>query len=76
MNPFEIEEATYLYRNYYTDEMQQLFEDIKYGHLSKKQQEIVISPIRNSAVDPKQYRNAKCLCGSGKKYKQCCERKK
>ena len=45
------------------------FEEHKYSHLSKKEKEAKIVDIRR---EPKIYRNAKCLCGSGKKYKKCC----
>ena len=44
-------------------------EDIKYSHLSKKEREAIIVPVRS---EPKIQRNEKCPCGSGKKYKNCC----
>jgi uncharacterized protein YecA (UPF0149 family) len=47
-------------------------EDFEYSHLTRAQREADIQPIRNSKTDPKQGRNNPCLCGSGKKYKQCC----
>jgi len=46
-----------------------LAESFEYSHLSKKEKEVKIVDIRR---EPKIYRNAKCLCGSGKKYKKCC----
>lgn len=48
------------------------FEDMRYSHLTKKQKEAEISPIRDSRVNPKISRNSPCPCGSGKKYKHCC----
>jgi hypothetical protein len=46
-----------------------IMEDIKYSHLTKKEQEAVIVPVRS---EPKFQRNDPCPCGSGKKYKKCC----
>lgn len=48
------------------------YEDFRYSHLTKKQREAEISPIRDSSVNPKISRNSPCPCGSGKKYKHCC----
>ena len=48
------------------------YEAIKYSHLSKKEREANIQPIRNSKENPKISRNELCPCGSGKKYKRCC----
>lgn len=45
------------------------YDQIMYGHLTKKQREADIVPIRTT---PKIARNAQCPCGSGKKYKNCC----
>ena len=53
-------------------EMIKEYEAIKYSHLSKKEREANIQPIRNSKYNPKIGRNELCPCGSGKKYKQCC----
>jgi uncharacterized protein YecA (UPF0149 family) len=47
-------------------------DDFRYNHLSKKEREADIKPIRNSKNDPKIGRNDLCPCGSGKKYKRCC----
>ena len=47
----------------------QHMEDMKYGHLTKKEREAIIEPVR---TEPKIQRNALCSCGSGKKYKKCC----
>ncbi len=44
-------------------------EDTKYSHLTKKEREADIQPIR---TEPKIRRNDLCPCGSGKKYKKCC----
>jgi uncharacterized protein YecA (UPF0149 family) len=44
-------------------------EDLKYAHLSRKEREADIQPIR---TEPKIQRNEPCPCGSGKKYKKCC----
>ena len=44
-------------------------EDMKYSHLSKRDREANIEPIR---TEPKYQRNEPCPCGSGKKYKKCC----
>lgn len=33
------------------------------------------SPERMKELPPKQKRNDKCACGSGDKFKQCCQRK-
>lgn len=43
--------------------------DMKYSHLSKKEREAHIEPVR---TEPKIGRNEPCPCGSGKKYKKCC----
>jgi uncharacterized protein YecA (UPF0149 family) len=53
-------------------EMIKCAQDVKYSHLTKKQQEAEIKAIRNSKTDPKINRNEPCPCGSGKKYKRCC----
>lgn len=47
-------------------------EAIQYSHLSKKEREANIQPIRDSKENPKISRNDLCPCGSGKKYKRCC----
>lgn len=44
-------------------------EDLRYSHLSKKEREADIQPVR---TEPKIQRNDPCPCGSGKKYKKCC----
>jgi preprotein translocase subunit SecA len=41
----------------------------KYSHLTKKEREANIVPVRTA---PKIGRNEKCPCGSGKKFKVCC----
>lgn len=43
--------------------------DMKYNHLTKKEREAVVIPVR---TEPKIRRNDLCPCGSGKKYKKCC----
>lgn len=48
------------------------YEDFKYSHLTTKQRNAVIKPVRNSETSPKISRNEPCPCGSGKKYKHCC----
>lgn len=48
------------------------YEDLQYSHLTKKEREFDIKPVRNSKLEPKINRNETCLCGSGKKYKHCC----
>jgi uncharacterized protein YecA (UPF0149 family) len=53
-------------------EMIEQYDEYKYSHLSKKEREADIKPIRNSKNNPKIGRNDFCLCGSGKKYKKCC----
>jgi uncharacterized protein YecA (UPF0149 family) len=45
-------------------------DDMKYGHLSKKDRNANVVPVR---TEPKVQRNDPCPCGSGKKYKKCCE---
>lgn len=50
----------------------QHMEDMKYGHLTKKEREANIEPVR---TEPKIGRNEICPCGSGKKYKKCCLKK-
>lgn len=47
-------------------------EDMKYAHLTKKEREANIEPVR---TEPKIGRNELCPCGSGKKYKKCCLKK-
>jgi hypothetical protein len=56
-------EAPYLFQNH--------IEDIKYSHLTKKEREADIQPVR---TEPKIGRNEPCPCGSGKKYKKCCSK--
>ena len=53
-------------------EMIKQYDDWRYSHLSKKEREANIQPIRNSKDNPKIGRNEPCPCGSGKKYKRCC----
>ena len=55
-------------KNYDLDMINHI-EDMRYSHLTKKQKEAVIEPIR---TEPKIQRNEPCSCGSGKKYKKCC----
>jgi preprotein translocase subunit SecA len=47
----------------------QIIEDMRYSHLTKREREADIQPIR---TEPKIQRNSLCSCGSGKKYKKCC----
>ena len=56
----------------YQMEMIKQYDDWRYSHLSKKEREADIKPIRNSKDKPKIGRNELCPCGSGKKYKRCC----
>ena len=56
----------------YQMEMIKQYDDWRYNHLSKKEREADIEPIRNSKDNPKIGRNELCPCGSGKKYKRCC----
>ena len=56
----------------YQMEMIKQYDDWLYSHLSKKEREADIKPIRNSKDNPKIGRNELCPCGSGKKYKRCC----
>ena len=50
------------------------YEECDYLGLTKAQRYANISPARNSSVDPKINRNDNCPCGSGKKYKKCCNK--
>jgi hypothetical protein len=50
-----------------------IMEDIKYSHLTKKEREAVIVPVRS---EPKYQRNDPCPCGSKLKYKKCCGKNK
>lgn len=61
----------YFIKNPYLDTIQNM-EDIKYSHLSKKEKEVKIEPIRSTV---KILRNDLCPCGSGLKYKHCCLKK-
>ena len=45
------------------------YDEFKYSHLTKKEREADIQPVR---TEPKIGRNEPCPCGSGKKYKNCC----
>jgi uncharacterized protein YecA (UPF0149 family) len=45
------------------------YDDFKYSHLTKKEREADIQPVRTK---PKIGRNDLCPCKSGKKYKNCC----
>lgn len=56
----------------YQIEMIKRHDEFQYSHLTKKEREAKVQPIRNSKVNPKIYRNELCPCGSGKKYKRCC----
>ena len=56
----------------YQMEMIKQYDDWRYNHLSKKEREADIKPIRDSKKNPKIGRNELCPCGSGKKYKRCC----
>lgn len=47
-------------------------EDFKYNHLTKKEREANIEPVRSTT---KIRRNDLCPCGSGLKYKHCCLKK-
>jgi uncharacterized protein YecA (UPF0149 family) len=49
--------------------MLKTYDDFKYSHLTKKEREADIQPVR---TEPKIGRNELCPCGSGKKYKNCC----
>ena len=51
------------------DDIMKHTEKFKYSHLSKKEKEAKIEPVRST---PKINRNESCPCGSGKKYKKCC----
>ena len=57
------------YRAGYSIDDYHKYHEFQYSHLTKKQQEADIVPIR---TEPKIGRNSICLCGSGKKYKNCC----
>ena len=52
----------------YEIKMLKHFDDFKYSHLTKKEREADIQPVR---TEPKIGRNEPCPCGSGKKYKNC-----
>ena len=56
----------------YQMEMIKMYDEFQYSHLTRKEREADIKPIRNSNTDPKIGRNDSCPCGSGKKYKRCC----
>ena len=45
------------------------YDEFRYSHLTKKEREADIQPVR---TEPKIGRNEPCPCGSGKKYKICC----
>ena len=57
------------YRAGYSIDDYQKYHNFEYSHLTKKQKEADIQPIR---TEPKIGRNSICPCGSGKKYKNCC----
>jgi uncharacterized protein YecA (UPF0149 family) len=59
----------------YHMEMLKQYDSWRYSHLSKKECEAIIQPIRRSKNNPKIERNKLCPCGSGKKYKRCCYNK-
>ena len=69
--PTAFDNPPYLIQNYDHGSIQQL-EDMKYSHLSKKEKEADIQPVR---TEPKIQRNELCPCGSGLKYKKCCMNK-
>jgi len=58
----------YLIHNRYDADLMKHLDDLNYSHLSKKQREAVIVPVRTT---PKIGRNEPCPCGSGKKNKHC-----
>jgi len=45
------------------------YDEFRYSHLTKKEREADIQPVR---TEPKIGRNEPCPCNSGKKYKNCC----
>lgn len=49
--------------------LEEHLEDMRYSHLTKKEREANIVPVRST---PKIRRNDPCPCKSGKKYKNCC----
>ena len=65
--------TTQLRHKYFALKMIKHFDDLRYSHLTKKEREADILPVR---TEPKIGRNEPCPCGSGKKYKSCCINKK
>jgi hypothetical protein len=71
-NPFQSRPTMPIYPN---PELFQGLEDMRYDHLSKRERNAVIEPVR---TEPKYQRNEPCPCGktddNGKrlKYKKCC----
>jgi len=55
------------YNGYYENEYS--------SRIPKKDMGRAVIPVRNSETDPKIGRNDPCPCGSGKKWKKCCEPK-
>lgn len=50
-------------------------QDYLYHSLPKKLRDKEIIQVRDSSINPKINRNEPCPCGSGKKYKHCCNHK-
>ena len=49
--------------------------ELLYPPTPKKLKGYVVKPVRDSKTDPKINRNDFCPCGSGLKYKKCCNGK-
>jgi uncharacterized protein YecA (UPF0149 family) len=56
-------------RNLTPAEIENIYNEYKFSHLTKAQREAILSDVR---IEPKINRNEPCPCGSGKKYKHCC----
>lgn len=69
-----MESIDMLYRTQpYDFEMVKHGMDILYPPVPKSLRGKQVVPVRDSKVDPKIQRNDPCPCGSGNKYKRCCE---
>lgn len=67
-------DGTYMEDSYeITAQHMPLADDVMYSHLTRKENEANIQPIRKGE---KIKRNSPCPCGSRKKYKKCCINKK
>jgi G:T-mismatch repair DNA endonuclease (very short patch repair protein) len=65
------EDAIYLNASHWTDELQRQAEEIRQDLSLFRKMRVTKGRVSEYPSEPKVFRNSKCPCGSGKKYKQC-----